>query len=38
MWFMSGLYGCDGVHEWIVGLWWGSGVDCMVVVGFMSGL
>ena len=19
---MSGLYGCGGVHEWIVGLWW----------------
>ena len=24
MGFMSGLYGCGGVHEWIVGLWWGS--------------
>ena len=20
----SGLEGCGGVHEWIVGLWWGS--------------
>ena len=24
MGFMSGFQGCGGVHEWIVGLWWGS--------------